>query len=89
MRRLNTTVRGEVSAVAKPFTLDNLMLALRIKAYAAGHLLPTLQVYQSAEFIADAIRAYGLADVIAGRHDGRPVTFARGFELVFGERLRA
>lgn len=71
----------------RPFTIDNLMLSLRIKAHAAGYVLPTLNVHESAAFIADAIHAYGLADVIAGRHDGKPVTFAKGFELVFGERL--
>lgn len=46
-----------------------------------------LKDYGSAQLVADAIRAHGLESVIAGRHDGRAVTFAKAFELVFGERL--
>lgn len=40
-----------------------------------------------AEDFARWITENGLLDVIAGRHDNRPITFAKGFELVFGERL--
>lgn len=42
----------------------------------------------SAELIADAIRAHDLDLVICGRQDGKAVNYARGFELVFGERLK-
>lgn len=72
------------------FTRDNLMLALRIKVHAAGYVMPGLGCMPSgwpAKDIADAINTHGLSDVIAGRHDGRAVTFAKAFELVYGERL--
>jgi hypothetical protein len=41
----------------------------------------------SADAYAEAITRNGLECVIAGRHDGKPVSFARAFELVYGERL--
>jgi hypothetical protein len=70
------------------FTREALVAALKAKS-------PNLLVDQgvkhpvwSAAAIGGAITHLGLTEVIAGRHDGRAVTFARGFEIVFGERLK-
>jgi hypothetical protein len=46
-----------------------------------------LKDYSNATLMADAITNNGLLEVIAGRHDGKPIKFAAAFELVFGERL--
>lgn len=70
---------------AEPFTRDAMLHALRIKLSSKGADL--LSIVPSAQAVADAIRIHGLETAIAGRHDGRPVTFAQGYELVFGERL--
>ncbi len=37
--------------------------------------------------VADLIRALSLDAVIGPSHDGRATTYARGFELIYGERL--
>lgn len=42
----------------------------------------------TAEDIADLIRLHSLDMTICGTHDGRACTFAKAFELVFGERLK-
>jgi hypothetical protein len=67
------------SVTNPPITREQLTAALYAK---------TRQRPSSATLIADVIRAHGLHDVIAGRHDSRPVTFAKSFELIFGERLK-
>jgi hypothetical protein len=64
-----------------PFT----RAALRRSLVAKGVLLND---YSSAAVVGDAIRVNGLLDVIAGRHDNRPVKFADAFTLLFGERLK-
>lgn len=38
--------------------------------------------------VAELITKLGLDQVLAGSHDGKPVTFAKAFELVYGERLK-
>ncbi len=44
-------------------------------------------VEPTAEQVADLIRALSLDAVIGPSHDGRATTYARGFELIYGERL--
>lgn len=44
--------------------------------------------HYTASMVADLIQLHGLEMVIAGRHDNKPVTFERAYEIVFGERLR-
>lgn len=66
---------------AKPFTRADLTRSLCAKLNAV------VPVICDADDYARWITEHGLTDVIAGRHDGKPVTFAKGFELVFGERL--
>lgn len=62
----------------KPFTIDQLQRSLYAK---------TREWASRAEDVAQLIASNQLDHVIAGRHDSKPVTFAKGFELVFGERL--
>lgn len=65
----------------QPFTKTHLVVALKNKR------VTVLDV--SAQWIADAIRVADLDLVMTGfRHDGKGVNFARGYELVFGERLK-
>lgn len=70
---------------SEPLTRDALLHALRVKLSSKGADL--LSLVPSAQAVADAIRIHGLETALCGTHDGRPVTFARGYELVFGERL--
>ena len=70
------------------FTTDHLMLNLRLAAHSAGYVLPTLRLHEDANFIADAIVAYDIADKNAGTHKGEPVTFAQGYEIVFGRPIQ-
>ncbi len=72
----------------KPFTIANLTLALRVKVHAAGYLMRIAGINPTASEAADIIRIHRLEDVIAGKHDGKPVKFFQGYELVFGERLK-
>jgi hypothetical protein len=57
---------------------------LRRALVAKGVLLKD---YGNAREMADTITAYGLNLAICGKHDGKPVTFERAFELIYGERL--
>jgi hypothetical protein len=62
------------------FTRSDLRRAL----IAKGVLLKD---YGNAREVADAITQRGLNLAICGKHDGKPVTFERAFELIYGERL--
>lgn len=65
----------------QPFTSADLRKALVLKGVL-------LKDYGNAQLVADAIKARDLDLIITGfRHDGKGVNFARGFEIVFGERL--
>lgn len=66
-------------------TRERLIGALIAKSALNTGSFPTEQSYE--KDVADAIRIHGLESVIAGRHLGKPVTFSRAFEVVFGAQL--
>ncbi len=62
------------------FTRENLQKALENKRIPVAHF--------KAEYVASLITCNDLEHVQTGfRHDGRPVSFARGYEICYGERL--
>jgi hypothetical protein len=68
-----------------PITQADLCRALIAKkAMRTGSFPSELTI---TEELAQQITAHGLETVIAGRHDGKPITFARAFEVIYGERL--
>lgn len=70
----------------KPFTRHCLWLALlkKVGTLPADHGPDG----GTARQMADAITEHGLTDVLTGfKHDGKPIRFHQGYELVFGERL--
>lgn len=66
------------------FTREALIKALWHKF---GATPPPRQMQFSATDIAGYITQHGLNEVIAGKHDGRAITFANAFALCYGERL--
>jgi hypothetical protein len=65
--------------VAKPITRPALLAALLLKRCPPKD--------DSAASFAEAIANNHLEMVVCGRHDGKPVTYARAFELIYGQRL--
>jgi hypothetical protein len=61
-----------------PITLRAIIKSVRAK---------TGMLAQNPQQLVDLIRDNHLSEAIAGTHDGKPVTFARAYELVTGERL--
>lgn len=69
---------------AVPMTREALIEKLALYCFQVT-LAPN---HWTAESVADLIRLHGLDMTICGQHDGRACTFARAFELVYGERLK-
>jgi len=67
-------------SAAKPITREYLLCSLEPKVSARVFGL-------GASAVADLITENGLTEVICGRHDNKPVTFGRAFELIYGQRL--
>lgn len=65
-------------------TREALVTRVRQLAAGSGHIM-ALEPF--ARGMADAITGLSIEQCIAGRHDGRVVTMACAFELVYGERL--
>jgi len=76
---------GEVVSEWQP-TISHLMLGLRFAAHKRGYILPTMNVEESPEWIADAIKAYRCEDELClVRENG---SFREVFAKVFGRELQ-